>query len=83
MSKNTSILLGDHFEAFVARQVKSGKYASVSEVIRSALRLFEFEEAKKEGLIKELKKGERSGFVPDFDGDAFLKDLHRKHARKG
>lgn len=83
MSKNTSILLGDHFEAFVARQVKSGKYTSVSEVIRAALRLFEVEETKKESLIKELKKGERSGFIADFDGDAFLKDLHRKHARKG
>ncbi len=83
MSKNTSILLGDHFESFVARQVKSGKYASVSEVIRAALRLFEVAETKKERLIKELKKGERSGFVPDFDGDAFLKDLNRRHARKG
>ena len=83
MSKNTSILLGDHFESFVARQVKSGKFTSVSEVIRAALRLFEGEETKKESLVRELKKGERSGFVADFDGDAFLKDLHRKHARKG
>ncbi|MFZ1692137.1 MAG: type II toxin-antitoxin system ParD family antitoxin [Flavobacteriales bacterium] len=83
MSKNTSILLGDHFESFVARQVKSGKFTSVSEVIRAALRLFEVEETKKESLVRELKKGERSGFVADFDGDAFLKDLHRKHARKG
>lgn len=83
MSKNTSILLGDHFEEFIARQVKSGKYSSVSEVIRSALRLFEFEETKKESLIKELKNGERSGFVPDFDRDTFMKDLHRKHSPKG
>jgi len=83
MSKNTSILLGEHFEEFIARQVKSGKFSSVSEVIRSALRLFEFEEAKKESLIQALKKGERSGFVADFDGDAFLKGLHQKHARKG
>lgn len=83
MSKNTSILLGEHFKEFVARQVRSGKFSSVSEVIRSALRLFEFEEAKKKSLVKELKKGEGSGFVTDFDGGAFLKDLHRKHARKG
>lgn len=83
MSKNTSILLGEHFEEFVAGQVRSGKFSSVSEVIRSALRLFEFEEAKKKSLIKELKKGEGSGFVADFDGASFLKDLHRKHARKG
>jgi antitoxin ParD1/3/4 len=83
MSKNTSILLGDHFESFVAQQVKSGKYTSVSEVIHAALRLFEVEEAKKESLIKELTKGERSGFMADFDGNAFLKDLHRKHSPTG
>lgn len=83
MSKNTSILLGDHFEAFVARQVKSGKFTSVSEVIRAALRLFEVEETKRESLIKALKKGERSGFVEDFDREEFLKGLHRKHVRQG
>ncbi len=83
MSKNTSILLGDHFEAFVSRQVKSGKFTSVSEVIRAALRLFEVEETKKESLIKELKKGERSGFVLDFERKDFLPGLHRKHGRKG
>lgn len=36
-------------------------------------------ETKKETLIKELKKGECSGFVEDFNGDVFLKYLHRKH----
>ena len=82
MSKNTSILLGDHFEEFVTRQVKSGKFTSVSEVIRAALRLFEMEETKKESLIKELKKGERSGFVVDFDRNTFIKDLHRKRSGK-
>ena len=82
MSKNTSILLGDHFEEFVARQVKSGKFTSVSEVIRAALRLFEVEETKKESLIKELKKGERSGFGVDFDRNTFIKDLHRKRSAK-
>lgn len=82
MSKNTSILLGDHFEEFVTRQVKSGKFTSVSEVIRAALRLFEVEETKKESLIKELKRGERSGFVHDFDRETFMKELHRKRAAK-
>ncbi len=82
MAKNTSILLGDHFEKYVAKQVKSGKFSSTSEVIRSALRLFEYEEAKRESLIKALKKGEASGFVDDFTPDGFLKDLHRKHLEK-
>ena len=47
MSKNTSISLGNHFEEFVNDEVKSGRYSSVSEVIRSALRLLEHEEKKK------------------------------------
>ena len=46
MAKNTSILLGDYFENFINNQVKSGKYASASEVVRAALGLFEFEERK-------------------------------------
>ena len=83
MAKNTSILLGDHYEQFVAQQHRSGRFSSASEVIRSALRLFEFEETKRESLIKALKKGERSGFIEDFDRDKFLKGLHRKHARQG
>ncbi|MGV9013355.1 MAG: type II toxin-antitoxin system ParD family antitoxin [Flavobacteriales bacterium] len=82
MARNTSLLLGDHFDQFVAQQVKSGKFSSASEVIRSALRLFEFEETKKESLIKALKKGERSGFIADFDRDNFMKGLHRKQAGK-
>lgn len=30
-------------------------------------------------LINELKIGEKSGFVKDFDPDSFLNDLHKKH----
>ena len=33
-------------------------------------------------FIKELKKGEKSGFVKDFNRDTFLKDLHNKHLSK-
>lgn len=43
MAKNTSILLGDYFDNFIRQQIQSGKYSSASEVIRAALRLFEFE----------------------------------------
>jgi len=79
MAKNTSILLGDYFDNFINEQIKSGKYASVSEVIRAALRIFEKEETQKAALIKALKKGEKSGFAEDFDKDKFLEELHRKH----
>lgn len=81
MSKNTSILLGDYFDEFISKQVKTGKFASASEVIRAALRMFEQEESKKTELIKELKIGEKSGFVKNFKRESFLKDLHKKHLR--
>tara|TARA_R110002020_G_scaffold445058_1_gene656774 strand:- start:6200 stop:6484 length:285 start_codon:yes stop_codon:yes gene_type:complete len=79
MSKNTSISLGNHFEEFVNDEVKSGRYSSVSEVIRSALRLLEHEEKKERELIKALEIGERSGFVDNFDPEQHLKDLHQRH----
>lgn len=80
MAKNTSILLGDYFEEFINKQVKSGKYSSSSEVIRAALRLFELEEVKRTELIEALKKGEKSGFSHDFNRETFLQNLHQKHS---
>lgn len=82
MAKNTSILLGDYFDNFINQQVQSGKYSSASEVVRAALRVFEHEETKKAELIKELKKGEKSGFVKDFNKETFLNKLHQKHISK-
>lgn len=79
MAKNTSILLGDYFDSFINQQIKSGKYASASEVVRAALRTFEYEENKKEQLIKALEEGEKSGFVKDFNRHEFLKEIKAKH----
>ncbi|MET3731983.1 type II toxin-antitoxin system ParD family antitoxin [Moheibacter stercoris] len=80
MAKNTSILLGDYFDKFINEQIKTGKFSSASEVVRAALRMFEYEETKKSELIKELKKGEKSGFVKNFDRDKFLESFHQKYA---
>ena len=79
MGKNTSISLGNHFEDFIREEVNSGRYGSVSEVIRSALRLLEREEKKERELIKALEIGEQSGFVENFDPKQNLTELHRKH----
>ncbi len=78
ITKNTSILLGDYFDKFISSKIKSGKYSSASEVIRAALRMFEHEESKKVELIKELKKGEKSGLSTNFDRESFKQNLHRK-----
>ncbi len=82
MAKNTSILLGDYFNNFINTQVKTGKFSSASEVVRAALRMFEQQETKKNTIIKELIKGEKSGFVKNFNRDLFLNDLQKKHSKK-
>jgi antitoxin ParD1/3/4 len=79
MAKNTSILLGDYFDNFINQNIQSGRLSSASEVVRTALRHMEQEENQKNELIKELKKGERSGFVQKFDRKKFIKNLHDKH----
>jgi antitoxin ParD1/3/4 len=78
MGRNTSILLGEHFEEFINNEVSSGRYSSASEVVRTALRLLESEEFKKKQLNNALTAGELSGFEKNFDPKAHLKKLHNK-----
>jgi len=42
-----------------------------------SLKQFEDRENKKEILIHELKKGEESGFLEDFNRSKFLRDIRR------
>jgi len=79
MARNTSILLGEHFEKFIDTLVSSGRYTSASEVLRSALRLLENEEEMKKNLVTALKKGEHSKRVEKFDPKKHLATLHQKH----
>lgn len=79
MGKNTSISLGDHFERFINDEIKSGRYSSVSEVIRTALRLLEREERKLQELRDALVLGEQSGWVSDFDPAEHLEALRKRH----
>ncbi|MCX6279248.1 MAG: type II toxin-antitoxin system ParD family antitoxin [Bacteroidetes bacterium] len=78
MSKNTSIMLGDHFEVFISKKVRSGRYHSASEVIREGLRLLEQEERKIEELRSALEHGEESGIAQDFNITNHFKALHSK-----
>jgi len=77
MGKNTSILLGNHFEDFINGAISTGRYNSASEVIRTALRLLEIEEQKTVKLREAIEIGEKSGIVEDFDPERNLKELHR------
>ncbi|MCB9833056.1 MAG: type II toxin-antitoxin system ParD family antitoxin [Planctomycetes bacterium] len=67
MAKNTSFILGDHFDAFVSEQVESGRYKNATDVIRSGLRLLEDREARMKAVRKALEDGELSGVAGPLD----------------
>jgi len=77
MAKNTSIVLGDHFESFIHSQIASGRYGSVSEVIRASLRLLEEHERRIGTLRDALIDGERSELV-ELD----IQEIKRKARRR-
>jgi len=78
MSKNTSIILGDHFDQFIQAELKSGRYASASEVLRSGLRLLEIEKQKNEAINKALIVGEESGKPITFDNEKFKQKMKKQ-----
>lgn len=67
MAKNTSFILGDHFDSFVAESVGSGRYKNATDVIRSGLRLLEEHEARLASLRHALVEGEESGVAGPLD----------------
>jgi antitoxin ParD1/3/4 len=80
MSKNTSVLLGDHYQNFISTQVKTGRFSSASEVVRAALRLMEEEETHKIKMLqKALEAGEQSGLAVPYDGEKFRAEMMAKY----
>jgi antitoxin ParD1/3/4 len=61
----SSYVIGSHFEGFIQDQIKQGRYASASEVVRDGLRLLEDREklraAKLEALRADIRHGADSG----------------------
>jgi antitoxin ParD1/3/4 len=61
----SSYTLGSHFESFIQKQLRSGRYATASEVIRDGLRLLEEVQQRRlaelAGLTGRVDKGRRPG----------------------
>ena len=61
----SSYVIGSHFEGFIQDQIKQGRYASASEVVRDGLRVLEDREklraAKLEALRADIRHGADSG----------------------
>jgi antitoxin ParD1/3/4 len=75
----TSLSLGEHWEAFIKKQIANGRYGSASEVVRDALRDMEVREAKLEALRAHLDEGARESelgiYVEDFSFEKLIEDL--------
>ncbi len=77
----SSYSIGEHYEAFAKQLVASGRYASVSEVLRDGLRLMEEREALREWKLAELKKaiqvGIDSGDAGPMDAEEIMREGRR------
>ena len=78
MPKNTSFVLGEHFEGFLVEEVASGRYGNASDVMRAALRLLEQEEKKLEALRAAIDAGDAYPESKDLDGGKVFSRLLRK-----
>ncbi|MFM2392123.1 MAG: hypothetical protein RLZZ546_100 [Bacteroidota bacterium] len=79
MSKNTSIILGEYYEDMIKKEMENGKYSSASEMIREGLRLLDERSKKIEAINKALVIGEESGKPLEYNYNAFLKKMAKKH----
>jgi antitoxin ParD1/3/4 len=66
--------LGEHFDGFIANQINEGRYASASEVVRAALRMFEDNERKIAVLRQLLEEGEKSG-TAEYSYESLMSEL--------
>ncbi len=79
MQRTTSITLGTHQQQFIESLVQSGRYTSVSEIVRDALRKLE-ESQGSEWLLSQLIEGEK-GEAKAWKDDVLL-DYVKKQATK-
>lgn len=83
MARNTSILLGEHFEYFVDSKVSMGRFKNASEVIRAGLRLLEEEESKIISLKNAINSGIESGHTKNFNANKHLEKLKSAKRKNG
>ena len=82
MGRTTSVTLGEHYDGYIAELIQQGRYQTVSEVLRDALRQLEQShrrEEKLEALRAEIEKGRNSPVIKDFDMDELIQELKRRH----
>jgi|TARA_R110000751_G_scaffold55467_1_gene118994 antitoxin ParD1/3/4 len=81
-----SVTIGEHYERMLQSMVDSGRYSTVSEVIREGLRLVEereqFRQAKLAALRQLIAEGDESGEPELLDMAAIKAEARRKRNEK-
>jgi antitoxin ParD1/3/4 len=75
----TNVSLTPELERFAQTCVESGRFSTVSEVVRSALRMLQDSEARRAAFVASLEEavteGERDGFAPADQVEAEARSL--------
>ncbi|MFH6781542.1 MULTISPECIES: type II toxin-antitoxin system ParD family antitoxin [Methylobacterium] len=80
-SKPVTVTLGEMQEKVEAR-VRSGAYASVSEVVRAGLRALDREEAALDAVLRQKVQEALSDPSPPIPADRVFEELHAYHAER-
>ncbi len=80
-ARNTSVVLGEHFEMYISNKVRTGRYNNSSEVIREGLRRMEEEDMKLEALRTLLTNREKQvnegKIVKGFSYKSLMEKINR------
>jgi antitoxin ParD1/3/4 len=88
-----NVNLTDHFDKFIAKRVKSGRFSNASEVVREGLRLLEQREAEEKARLKWLQEAAQVG-IDDMEAgryttlrsrediEDFMRGIHEEVARE-
>jgi len=66
--------LGDHFDGFIVNQINEGRFASICEVVRATLGMFEDNETKIAVLRQLLEEGEKSG-TAEYSYESLMNEI--------
>lgn len=78
----SSYTIGEHYEALARELVASGRYASISEVLRDGLRLLEEREALRAWKLADLRKAVQDGLEGPFEDWTSSEDIKQEGRRR-
>ena len=79
-ARTQTVSLGEHWNSLIESLIKSGRYASVSEIMRDSLRLLEERDAnsKLQFLRSALVEGEESGDAGELNMETIRLEAKRE-----